>query len=384
MVTDWTYKPYCGAGSPRTPEPALWVMRHLATKLALTGWTLRSGGDQGPDAAFEAGCVDAAVGMPYDPETRRRRVPAREVYGPADAEELRGHPADSEEYAHYTALSSAARDAHPDWKRCDDRAQLRLMAGLMRLLGPYPLQAPVPVHFLAYWHDGNGDTGQIVRYAQRWNRGVYGVWGPDPGQKIDLRNLAEPAVLERALAKIDIKPADYRAQWNLDAAYRAGSAPQGAWPQTPQPSPALDPAPGPAPTGPTVWLLGHGDDPQPALVRRLVANQITRVVDVRPDADSPDLQAPWTLPAELAEHLGLQGIAYRRLPGLASEDPEDLRAAVGVLAVKLRAHPDERVALLDYPGPGDRQRQIGRLLPLLREQGLAPLRIARDGSASPA
>ena len=232
--TDWTYHPYAGAGSPRTPEHILWVLKHLASKLARTGWTLRSGGGLGADAALADGVADAGPGMPTDPATRRRRVPPHEVYTANDVQALRQAPRDSEDYASFRALAAAAAAAHPDWEACDVPTRLRHTAGLLLLLGPYPLAAPVPVHFLVYWDDapaGANGGGQLVRYAERWNRGDYGEQVRDIAWRIDPRNLADPPTLERALARIGIDPADFRAQWSLDEAYRASEPLGGTWPR---------------------------------------------------------------------------------------------------------------------------------------------------------
>jgi hypothetical protein len=227
--TDWTYKPYAGAGPPSTPEPIAWVLRHLATRLALSGWTLRSGGNLGADEALALGCTDANPGMPVDPATRRRRIPQHEVYTGADADALRQSPKDSDDYAAFLGLAAAARAAHPNWDACAVPARLRHIAGLFLLLGPYPLQAPVPVHFVVYWAD-NGDAGQLVRYARHWNAAGYGPL--PPGGEIELRNLAEPDVLERALARIGVDPGDFRAQWCLDQHYAPlPDQDQGAWPR---------------------------------------------------------------------------------------------------------------------------------------------------------
>lgn len=49
------YKPYTGIGSRQTPPEILALMTELAKTLAKKGLTLRSGGADGADSAFEAG-----------------------------------------------------------------------------------------------------------------------------------------------------------------------------------------------------------------------------------------------------------------------------------------------------------------------------------------
>jgi hypothetical protein len=51
-----TNKVYAGVGSRETPGSILSAMIALAKHLAQKGWTLRSGGATGADAAFEEGC----------------------------------------------------------------------------------------------------------------------------------------------------------------------------------------------------------------------------------------------------------------------------------------------------------------------------------------
>jgi hypothetical protein len=46
---------YTGVGSRNTPTYILWVMEQIAIKMAHLGYTLRSGGANGPDSIFERG-----------------------------------------------------------------------------------------------------------------------------------------------------------------------------------------------------------------------------------------------------------------------------------------------------------------------------------------
>lgn len=52
-------KLYTGIGSRETPPEIFQLMSLLAERLALAGWTLRSGGADGADSAFEQGCRKA-------------------------------------------------------------------------------------------------------------------------------------------------------------------------------------------------------------------------------------------------------------------------------------------------------------------------------------
>lgn len=50
-------KYYAGIGSRNTPADILDLMTHLARRLDSRGYTLRSGGADGADAAFERGAM---------------------------------------------------------------------------------------------------------------------------------------------------------------------------------------------------------------------------------------------------------------------------------------------------------------------------------------
>lgn len=51
-------KYYAGIGSRKTPKHILDLMTHTAKYMADKNWTLRSGGAEGADQAFEAGAAD--------------------------------------------------------------------------------------------------------------------------------------------------------------------------------------------------------------------------------------------------------------------------------------------------------------------------------------
>ncbi len=54
---------YAGIGSRDTPPSMLDLMRTLAARLAIDGWTLRSGAAPGADSAFEQGALDVGGRM---------------------------------------------------------------------------------------------------------------------------------------------------------------------------------------------------------------------------------------------------------------------------------------------------------------------------------
>ncbi len=86
---------YTGIGSRNTPDEILALMKDLAQSLAVDGYTLRSGGADGADTAFEVGCdwMDGKkeIYLPwkgfnnnksnlYEPPSEAEQI-AEEVYG---------------------------------------------------------------------------------------------------------------------------------------------------------------------------------------------------------------------------------------------------------------------------------------------------------------
>lgn len=121
---------YAGIGSRQTPELVLEVMRALGKKLAQEGWLLRSGGADGADSAFEAGC-DAGGGK-------------KQIFLP-----WRGFNHNSSLLI--TVLPEAfdlAAALHPAWEACSPGAKKLLARNCHQILGPN-LDDPVDVVY--YW-----------------------------------------------------------------------------------------------------------------------------------------------------------------------------------------------------------------------------------------
>lgn len=127
---------YAGIGSRKTPEAVLIEMSNIAMKLAMRGWTLRSGGADGADKAFERGAD----------MMRGRKV-------------IRGVT----EQPH--AMDHAAR-YHPAWDRCDAYARSLHARNSLVMLGD---RLDHPVSFVVCWTPGaavTGGTGQALRIAE--------------------------------------------------------------------------------------------------------------------------------------------------------------------------------------------------------------------------
>jgi len=110
---------YAGIGSRRTPSHVRELMRSLGMHFALNGWTLRSGGASGADAAFEYGC-DKAKGE-------------KEIYLPW--QEFRSNPS-----PFFNVTESAinmARKYHSSWNSLTDKAKKLHGRNSYQVLGYY-------------------------------------------------------------------------------------------------------------------------------------------------------------------------------------------------------------------------------------------------------
>jgi hypothetical protein len=137
---------YAGVGSRRTPPAWLGAMDELARRLDAAGWTLRSGGAEGADRAFEAGA-------------KRKQIFTARVPLPQAALDsvARFHPAPHR-------LAPYARRLHAR------NAQIVLGANL-----------DDPVAFVLCWTpggSGSGGTGQAIRIARAYGIPVYDLGSP--------------------------------------------------------------------------------------------------------------------------------------------------------------------------------------------------------------
>jgi len=128
---------YAGIGSRNTPPYILNVIRKAAAYLATSGYTLRSGGADGADLAFEAGC-NLVNGR-------------KEIFYPDHA---------TEESIHH------ASKFHPSWNSCTSYAKKLHGRNSMIILGKDLL---TPVSFVLCWTPMGkdiGGTSQSIRIAR--------------------------------------------------------------------------------------------------------------------------------------------------------------------------------------------------------------------------
>lgn len=148
---------YTGVGSRETPPEVLAYMTAVAAFLRAGGWTLRSGGADGADTAFERGASGAAE--VYLPWGRFNSNPSP-LFPPSDAAR---------------ALDAAT---HPAWSRCGGGARSLHARNAHQVVGR-DVNVPVPSAFLLCWTpDGaqtasectaaTGGTAMAIRIAERY------------------------------------------------------------------------------------------------------------------------------------------------------------------------------------------------------------------------
>jgi hypothetical protein len=142
---------YAGIGSRRTPRQVCLLITRLAEWLRARNYTLRSGGAEGADKAFEAGAGDA-----------------KEIYLP------------------FTASPKAleiAEQYHPAWDKCSDSARQHLGRNTHIILGS---DCQDPVSFVLCWTDSpsRGGTSQGLRIAADYEIPIYNLFDPSTYKRI--------------------------------------------------------------------------------------------------------------------------------------------------------------------------------------------------------
>lgn len=156
-------KIYTGIGSRQTPFPVLRIMTRTAKNMAFLDYTLRSGGANGADAAFEKGAGDN-----------------KEIYLP-----YLGFNGNKSTLLPTPAAFEMAEKFHPAWQNCNERARQFHARNCHQVLG-HDLKTPTSL--VICWTlaglDGGG-TGQALRVAR--------------AHDIKIDNLALPEVAKQYL-----------------------------------------------------------------------------------------------------------------------------------------------------------------------------------------
>jgi ribA/ribD-fused uncharacterized protein len=152
---------YAGIGSREIPPAEIARMEAIGALLQRRGWTLRSGGAEGADSAFERGADRAAQ---EDGQTVRKEIyiPWNGFQGRSDREPgvvLASALPKAEE------AMAMARRYHPAWERLSQGARLLQSRNSHQLLG---LSLDDRADVVVCWTEGGavaGGTGQALRIA---------------------------------------------------------------------------------------------------------------------------------------------------------------------------------------------------------------------------
>lgn len=152
---------YAGIGSRETPPDILRRMTQIGLNLARQGWTLRSGGADGADSAFEAGAMEA--------RREWRAQPMPEIYLPwcgfNNHDSVLFGRALSRECEHIAARN------HPRWAWLSDAERKLHSRNTAQVLGA---NCDSPSAFVLCWtKGGQGGTAQAIRVATHYGVPVY-------------------------------------------------------------------------------------------------------------------------------------------------------------------------------------------------------------------
>ena len=155
------YLPYAGIGSRNTPAEVMIVMQRIANVLEGAGFTLRSGGADGADDAFEKGVHrNKEIFIPWN-GFNRRHVTQPGIYC--------GWPSAT---IYENAMTMAAQ-YHPNWGACSQGARQMHTRNMAQILG-HDLKSPSK--FVVCWTpnaSGSGGTGQALRVAKALGIPIY-------------------------------------------------------------------------------------------------------------------------------------------------------------------------------------------------------------------
>lgn len=147
---------YTGIGSRETPSKILTLMTKLARYLNDKGYTLRSGGAQGADSAFETGTHKKEIYLPW--------------------KGFNGNP--SPLHTISDEAFEMAKHFHPAWRMCNQAARKFHARNCYQVLG---LDLNTPSEFILCWTlnaSGEGGTGQALRIAKYYSIPIYDLADP--------------------------------------------------------------------------------------------------------------------------------------------------------------------------------------------------------------
>jgi len=155
-----THAVYTGIGSRSTPQEILYLMTSIATKLDHWGWTMRSGGADGADTAFE-GASRQEIYLPWPGfNGKRGTTPTPDAF-------------------------LIAETHHPRWHALDRNVRALHARNAHQILGA---NCATPAAFVICWTpDGStgvttratGGTGQAIRIARAYDVPIFNLQRDD-------------------------------------------------------------------------------------------------------------------------------------------------------------------------------------------------------------
>lgn len=170
--TEAKYLPYAGIGSRETPNHILNLMTRIATRMEELGFTLRSGGAQGADTAFEKGTKEIREiylpwpGYGYRKSSDGAIVPFKEPWLMEDALRI-------------------SANAHPAWNNCSNAVRSLHARNVAQVLGPDLLSHSKLVICWTRGASGGGGTGQALRIAKQVGIPIFDLGACDKTQDYD-------------------------------------------------------------------------------------------------------------------------------------------------------------------------------------------------------
>lgn len=176
-------KYYAGIGARDTPREILPLMTEIGHHLNDEGWILRSGGADGADLAFEAGCLDEGKKEIYLPWKGFNKSKSSLFQVSEDA-------------------LSLAKEFHPYWHKLSRSSRLLQARNGYQLLG-LDLNTPAQI-VICYTTGGKikGGTGQALRIAKspNYNIPVLNLGTPNLDLRIDaIKELIEEMTSSKQL-----------------------------------------------------------------------------------------------------------------------------------------------------------------------------------------
>ena len=167
---------YAGIGSRETPDNILQQMELIAREAAAHQWTLRSGGADGADSAFELGAVEGGGMMDIFLSKKRR-----------------DHPSELTDVSPFNL--SIAASIHKKWYALSDSQRGLLGRNVCQMMGRHTSVDSELTKFVACWTpDGceseaeysirTGGTGLAIALADRLQIPVYNLANPGRLDKI--------------------------------------------------------------------------------------------------------------------------------------------------------------------------------------------------------